>query len=187
LIRTWRRPLENLAVVLLPLAALCIGMELIFPTRHVLSASAPAGLQGHILLSILAYSVLMVAALEAGVLAVEDHLLRARRPLRAVQVLPPLQTLEGLMFQLIGAGFFLLSLGLMSGMMFLNDIFAQHLVHKTVLSIVAWLVFAILLFGRWRYGWRGRTAIRCTLGGFASLMLAYFGSKVVLELILHRV
>ncbi|MGQ0591475.1 MAG: cytochrome C assembly family protein [Gammaproteobacteria bacterium] len=187
LIATWRRPLENLAVVLLPLAALCIGMELIFPTRHVLLASAPAGLQGHILLSILAYSLLMVAALEAGVLAIEDHLLRARRPLRAVQVLPPLQTLEGLMFQLIGAGFFLLSLGLMSGMMFLNDIFAQHLVHKTVLSLLAWLVFAVLLFGRWRYGWRGRTAIRCTLGGFASLMLAYFGSKVVLELILHRV
>jgi len=187
LIATWRRPLENLAVVLLPLAALCIGMELIFPTRHVFSASAPAGLQGHILLSILAYSLLMLAALEAGVLAIEDHLLRARRPLRAVQVLPPLQTLERLMFQLIGAGFFLLSLGLMSGMMFLNDIFAQHLVHKTVLSIVAWLVFAVLLFGRWRYGWRGRTAIRCTLGGFASLMLAYFGSKVVLELILHRV
>ncbi|MGH8472324.1 MAG: cytochrome C assembly family protein, partial [Gammaproteobacteria bacterium] len=101
--------------------------------------------------------------------------------------LPPLQTLEGLMFQHIGAGFFLLSLSLMSGMMFLNDIFAQHLVHKTVLSLVAWLVFAVLLFGRWRYGWRGRTAIRCTLGGFASLMLAYFGSKVVLELILHRV
>ncbi len=187
LVATWRRPLENLAVVLLPLAALSIGMELVFPTRQVLVTSLPAGLRGHILLSILAYSLLMVAALEAGVLAIEEHLLRARRPLHALQVLPPLQTLESLLFQLIAAGFFLLSLGLMSGLMFLKDIFAQHLVHKTVLSILAWLVFAVLLYGRWRFGWRGRTAIRCTLGGFASLMLAYFGSKVVLELILHRV
>ena len=128
-------------------------------------------MQGHILLSILAYSLLMLAALEAGVLAVEDHLLRARRPLRAVQVLPPLQTLKGLMFQLIGAGFFLLSLGLMSGMMFLNDIFAQHLVHKTVLSLVAWLVFAVLLFGRSRCRSRSSTAIRCTLSRLASCWL----------------
>lgn len=64
--------------------------------------------------------------------------------------------------------------------------FAQHLVHKTVLGIIAWLVFAVLLWGRWRFGWRGRTAIRWTLSGAVTLMLAYFGSKLVLELLLHR-
>jgi ABC-type uncharacterized transport system permease subunit len=104
-----------------------------------------------------------------------------------MRILPPLQTLEFSMFQIIAFGFFLLSLGLISGLMFLKDMFAQHLVHKTVLSIIAWLVFAILLWGRHRFGWRGRTAIRYTLSGFGSLMLAYFGSKLVLELILHRV
>jgi ABC-type uncharacterized transport system permease subunit len=59
-------------------------------------------------------------------------------------------------------------------------------VHKTVLSILAWWVFAILLWGHWRYGWRGRTAIRWSLSGFVVLMLAYFGTKLVIELILKR-
>jgi ABC-type uncharacterized transport system permease subunit len=71
--------------------------------------------------------------------------------------------------------------------MFLDDMRAQHLGHKTILSVAAWSVFAVLLIGRYRNGWRGRKAVRYTLGGFTTLMLAYFGSKVVLELILHRV
>jgi len=87
---------------------------------------------------------------------------------------------------MIGVGFALLTLALVTGVLFLQDIFAQHLVHKTVLSIMAWCVFALLLWGRWRFGWRGRVAIRWTVGGFVFLMLAYFGSKLVLELILKR-
>ena len=70
--------------------------------------------------------------------------------------------------------------------MYLRDMFAQHLVHKTVLSIAAWLVFGILLIGRWRFGWRGRTAIRWTMSGFVTLLLAYLGSKWVLEVLLGR-
>jgi ABC-type uncharacterized transport system permease subunit len=91
-----------------------------------------------------------------------------------------------LLFQMIAIGFVLLSLALLSGLLFLEDIFTQHLVHKTVLSSIAWAVFGILLWGRWRFGWRGRTAIRWTLSGFATLALAYFGSKLVLELLLKR-
>ena len=94
--------------------------------------------------------------------------------------------MEKLLFQLIGAGFVLLSISLISGLLFVEDLFAQHLVHKTVLSIIAWFVFGILLAGRIWQGWRGQTAIRWTLGGFLALMLAYFGSKIVLELILNR-
>ena len=94
--------------------------------------------------------------------------------------------MESLLFQMIAIGFAILSLALLSGVLFLEDIFAQHLVHKTVLSLAAWLVFAVLLWGRFRFGWRGRTAIRWTLGGFAVLLLAYFGSKFVLELVLMR-
>ena len=101
-------------------------------------------------------------------------------------MLPPLQTMESLMFQMVAIGFTLLTLALVTGFLFLEDIFAQHLVHKTVLSIIAWVVFGILLWGRWRFGWRGRVAIRWTIGGFIFLMLAYFGSKFVLELILNR-
>jgi ABC-type uncharacterized transport system permease subunit len=180
------KPLETLAIVLLPLAALAIGLELLFPSLHLLPEDAPLGLRIHVMLSLLAYSLLAIAALQALALALEDRLLRQRRPLRMMRILPPLQTLEFSMFQIIAFGFFLLSLGLISGLMFLKDMFAQHLVHKTVLSIIAWLVFAILLWGRHRFGWRGRTAIRYALSGFGSLMLAYFGSKLVLELILHR-
>ena len=92
--------------------------------------------------------------------------------------------MENLLFDTIVTGFICLSLSLVSGMMFLENMFAQQLAHKTVLSILAWIVFAILLLGRWQLGWRGRTAIRWTLGGFISLMLAYFGSKFVLEVLL---
>ena len=87
---------------------------------------------------------------------------------------------------MIGTGFALLTLALLSGFAFLEDMFAQHLVHKTVLSTLAWLMFGGLLIGRLRYGWRGKTAIVWTLSGFAVLILAYFGSKMVLELILQR-
>jgi len=91
--------------------------------------------------------------------------------------------MEKLLFDFILAGFIGLTLALLSGFIFLEDLFSQHLVHKTALSIIAWLVFATLLIGRFTIGWRGRTAIRWTLSGFISLMLAYFGSKFVLEFI----
>jgi ABC-type uncharacterized transport system permease subunit len=94
--------------------------------------------------------------------------------------------MESLLFEMIGAGFALLTLALVSGFAFLEDMLAQHLVHKTVLSTLAWLVFGALLIGRFRYGWRGKTAIIWTLSGFVILILAYVGSKAVLELILQR-
>jgi ABC-type uncharacterized transport system permease subunit len=87
---------------------------------------------------------------------------------------------------MLGTGVGFLTISLISGFIFIEDLFAQHLVHKTVLSILAWIIFSGLLIGRSRYGWRGRTAIKWTLIGFVSLLLAYFGSKLVLELILNR-
>lgn len=94
--------------------------------------------------------------------------------------------MESLLFQLITVGFILLSVTLISGFFFLEDLFAQHVAHKTLLSLIAWCVFGVLLWGRWRFGWRGQTAIRWTLSGFGFLVLAFFGSKLVLELILRR-
>jgi ABC-type uncharacterized transport system permease subunit len=94
--------------------------------------------------------------------------------------------MESLLFQMLGAGIVFLTISLVSGFLFIEDLFAQHLVHKTVLSILAWVIFTGLLMGRRRYGWRGQTAIQWTLIGFVLLLLAYFGSKLVLELILHR-
>jgi ABC-type uncharacterized transport system permease subunit len=181
-----RQPVENLTIVLFPVAALTIVLEGYFHSEHILSPQTELGVTLHVLFSILAYSLLTISALQALFLAFQDYKLRNKTPGWIMRQLPPMQIMEKLLFQMIAVGFGFLSFSLISGMVFLEDIFAQHLVHKTVLSIVAWCVFAILLFGRWRYGWRGKTAIRWTLSGFVALMLAYFGSKMVLELILHR-
>jgi ABC-type uncharacterized transport system permease subunit len=178
------QPIENLGIVVLPLAALALLLDQIFTSQHILVVDGAQNIEIHIILSLLAYSLLSIAAVQAVLLAVQDHQLRHKHPGGFMRALPPMQVMESLLFQIIAVGFFLLSLALLSGIIYLDDIFAQHLVHKTALSILAWLVFAILLFGRWQAGWRGRTAIRWTLGGFVALLLAYFGSKLVLEVIL---
>ena len=124
----------------------------------------------------------------AILLAFQERALRNHRLDSGLfRALPPLTLTETLMFRLIGAGFVLLTLTLLSGVLFVDNLFAQHLVHKTVLSIAAWIVFGVLLFGRWRWGWRGRRAVRLTLAGMVVLLLAFFGSKFVLELVLKRV
>ncbi|MDQ2694132.1 MAG: cytochrome c biogenesis protein CcsA [Pseudomonadota bacterium] len=179
-------PVENLGIILLPFSAATVLLALAFPAEHIVADPRQWQLELHVLISILAYSLLALAAVQALLLAIQNHQLRNRRPGGFIRGIPPLVTMEALLFQLIGSGYVLLSLALVSGFLFLEDIFAQHLVHKTTLSLTAWLVFGILLWGRWRFGWRGRTAIRWTLSGFAVLVLAYFGSKLVLELVLHR-
>jgi len=153
-------------------------------TIHLLPPGSPPGLIFHVVTSIVAYSILGLAAIQAVVLSIQNSFLHKHQPGGLIRMMPPLRTMEALLFDAIIIGFICLSVSLITGIIFLENMFAQHLAHKTVLSIIAWLVFAILLTGRWLVGWRGRTAIRWTLGGFISLMLAYFGSKFVLELIL---
>jgi ABC-type uncharacterized transport system permease subunit len=186
LVSSLTKPVENLGLLVLPLAALTLYLESRYPSLDFMRGAAGWPIKIHVLLSMLAYSLLTLASVQAILLAVQDHHLHARQPVGFVRALPPLQTMESLLFEMIGAGFVLLTLALLSGFAFLEDMLAQHLVHKTVLSILAWLVFGALLLGRLRYGWRGRTAIIWTLSGFAILILAYFGSKAVLELILQR-
>ena len=138
----------------------------------------------HILLSVLAHSLLAIATLQALLLSYQYKKLKTRHPKGLIGILPPLQTMETLMFELVWAGFALLTLSILSGLIYLDNIFAQHLAHKTVFSILAWFIYATLLWGRHSIGWRGIIAIRWVLVGFAALMLAYFGSKIVLEVIL---
>lgn len=186
LLTTLKRPVENLGIALLPLAALAVLFSRLFSASAATHPAYTPGLDAHIVLSLLAYSVLAIAAVQAVLLAVQDHHLRHRQPGGFIRMLPPLQTMEHLLFQMLWAGFVALTLALVTGFVFLEDIFAQHLVHKTVLSIVAWLVFGTLLWGHRQFGWRGPKAIKLTLAGFVFLMLAYFGSKLVLEIILGR-
>jgi ABC-type uncharacterized transport system permease subunit len=177
-------PLENLTIILFPLAALTIGAQTYFYTEEIIAIHL--GMQLHVVSSILAYSLLSISAFQSLFLAIQDYQLHHKHPGWIIRALPPLQVMEILLFRVITIGVFFLSLSLVTGTVFLENIFAQHLVHKTVLSIIAWWIFAILLWGHWHYGWRGRTAIRWNLIGFFTLMLAYFGSKLVLELILKR-
>ena len=179
-------PVENLGVFLFPFSAVVILLSQLFPIEHILLRDLAIEIKLHILLSILAYSLISIAAIHAVLLAVQERQLRNRRPGGFIRALPPVQSMESLLFQMIGLGFFLLSLSLITGMIYLDNMFEQRVAHHTILSIVAWFVFAILLWGRWKFGWRSMTAVRWTLGGFFTLVLAYFGSKWVLEILLHK-
>lgn len=180
------KPIEKLGVAVFPIAALTLFLTIYFPNTEQVLQKYTWQMSTHILSSIIAFSLLNIAALQAIFLAIQEQQLRKHPPRRIILTLPSLQTMESLLFQMIGTGIIFLSVSLVSGFIFIDDLFAQHLVHKTVLSILAWLIFSLLLFGRIRYGWRGQTAIQWTLIGFTSLLLAYFGSKLVLELILNK-
>jgi len=180
-----QKPVDNLIIFLFPLAALTIGLDYTFQTERLLS-SGQLGVNIHIISSILAYSLLTISALQSLFLAVQEQRLHNHHPGWIIHRLPPLQVMETLLLQLIELGVLLLTISLITGAIFLENIFQQHLIHKTVLSTIAWGVYIILLWGRWQYGWRGKVLIRWNLIGFLVLMLAYFGSKLVLELILHR-
>jgi ABC-type uncharacterized transport system permease subunit len=181
-----RDNLFDASLVALPLAAVVLLFDWLFPARSIPLDHASAGTTVHILSSVLAFGFLSIAGVYALFVAIIDHFLRAHHLNTLVRSLPPLVVLERLLFRLIAVGFVLLTVSLGSGLAFVSDLFAQHLVHKTSLSILAWLVFGLLLFGRWRYGWRGRKAVRLCLAGIALLLLSYFGSKWVLENLLGR-
>lgn len=179
-----RLPIESLLTLLIPGAILSLMIGEWAPnTGHWVITDK--GLISHIVLSILAYSLITLAALQALFLAVQESVLRKHSHNRLFDLLPPLQTMEKLLFEMIGLGFLLLTLSIASGFFFLENMFAQHLAHKTILSILAWLIFGTLLAGRHIRGWRGITATKWTISGFIALMLAYFGSKFVLEIILQ--
>ena len=180
------QPVQALGVAIYPLAAVAALWAAVWPTPVSAIPLADWKIQLHVVLSLFSAGFLTLAAAQAVTLAIQDRLLHDRAADALVDALPPLQTMEEMLFLMIGLGFFTLSLSLLSGLLFVDNLLAQHLAHKTVLSSAAWGVFAFLLWGHWRWGWRGRTAIRWTLVGYGALILAYFGSKLVLEQILSR-
>ena len=153
---------------------------------HVGAEALDWRLQLHAWCALLAYAPLAIAALLAITLWLQERALRRREFHGWLRALPPLVELESLLFRTITVGFILLTATLLTGVLFVENLFAQHLVHKTVLSALSWLAFGALLLGRWRRGWRGATAVRWTLTAMALLILAFFGSKFVLELLLGR-
>jgi len=171
-------------VVVFPLAALLL--LLYHGHGHAPSPVLDWRLQLHAWLALLAYATLAIAALLAAMLWLQERALRRREFHAWLRTLPPLTQLETVLFRTITVGFVLLTLTLLTGVLFVEDFLSQHLVHKTVLSVLSWLVFGGLLLGRWRYGWRGVRAVHWTLTAMILLLLSFFGSKFVLELVLGR-
>lgn len=178
----------SIAVLYIGLTALSVLLPWLLQASHVLANAASPVFRAHLLMAMLAYSLFTLAALHAVLMAVvEKHLHRGRlSPL--FMSFPPLLTMEAWLFRLIHIAFILLTLTLVSGIAFSEALFGKALAfnHKTVFAILSWLIFAALLAGRHLRGWRGRMALRWTLAGFATLLLAYVGSRFVLEVILGR-
>ena len=185
LISSLKKELHNLFLLLFPLSA-CAVLSPMIATNPDWQHSLSYTIAPHVVLSLLAYSLLTIASLQALILGYQNHVLKNKNLIANARLLPPLQTMEALLFELLWVGEVLLTLAILSGFYFLEDMFAQHLVHKTVFALIAWSIYALLLWGRYQLGWRGNTAIRWALAGFICLMLAYFGSRIVLEIILQR-
>ena len=180
--------LEGLQTLVAPVAAVAVLLPLAFPSLRPLANTDLPAFTAHISIAMLAYSLLTIAALHALLMAVVERRLHHPAMPTVLTNLPPLLAMEKLLFRIIWVGFVLLTLTLISGIVFSEEVFGQPLkfTHKTLFGIVSWGVFAALLAGRQFYGWRGRIAIRWTLAGFIILLLAYLGSKFVLEVILQR-
>ncbi len=182
-------PLKAINRYVLAAAAICALLPFIFPAGRLLNFAVPA-FKFHLAISMLAYSFLTIAALHAVLILVQEKRLHNKGGASAASNLPPLMTMESLLFRILWAGFILLTLTVVSGIFFSEELFGKALdlrKHKTVFALISWLIFAVLLTGRKIYGWRGRTAVRFTLAGFVALFLAYIGSKFVIEVILQRV
>ena len=180
--------LDGLQALVLPLAAAAVLLAALMPPARAIPNTDLAAFKFHLLIAMLAYSLFTIASLHVALMALLERRLHDGTVTLVLQKLPPLLTMEALLFRIIWAGFVLLTLTLASGVVFSEELFgkAAPFNHKTVFGVVSWLIFAALLAGRRIYGWRGRMAVRWTLAGFLTLVLAYIGSKFVVEVLLGR-
>lgn len=179
------RPVAVLSVAAYPVAFTTLLLSVLFHDRYT-PRHFESGIGVHIVLSLLAYAVLAMATVHAVLLAVQNRLFRQHQVQGLLRLLPPLQVTEQILFELILTGFVLLTLAIVDGFLYVDDFLAQHLLHKTVLTIAGWLALGTLLVGHRVAGWRGLVAVRWTVSAFVLLVVAFFGSKFVLEMILHR-
>ena len=190
------RALPAIGTVVLPVAAVAallpailpVLVPTIFAAPHRFAYAGESVAAAHVAVALVSYALFLVAALQALVLMGLEKRLHRRLPDPGAAGLPPLLTLERFLFRLVTAGFVLLTLTLASGMLFSEQIFGKPVTfsHKPVFSVLGWLTFGALLWGRWRYGWRGRVALRWIIAGTVFVFLAYLGSKFVLEVLLGR-
>lgn len=180
--------LDGLQALVLPVAAVAVLFAGLLPSENPLPNTEYIVFKVHLVIAMLAYSLFTIASLHVLLMALLERRLHGGTVPLAFGQLPPLLTMERLLFKIIWAGFILLTATLLSGILFSEELFgkAARFNHKTVFGVLSWIIFAALLCGRHVYGWRGRVAVRWTLAGFLALVLAYVGSKFVLEVILGR-
>lgn len=180
--------MEGMQPMVLPLAAACAASPVLFPGAHLVTHAGSMGFKLHFLAAMLAYSLLTLSALHAIFMGFTENALHKRLLKRSLASLPPLMTMEKLLFRMLGLGFLLLTLAVGSGIFFSEQLFGKPFGfdHKTFFALASWAIFATLLIGRHAWGWRGRRALRWTLTGFALLILAYIGSRFVAEVLLNR-
>ena len=182
------RTMPAIGTVVLPVAALASLLPALTMNPHRFAYGGEPWAALHVGVALVSYALFLVAALQALVLMGLEKRLHRRLPDPGATGLPPLLTLERFLFRLVTVGFVLLTLTLASGMLFSEQIFGKPVMftHKSVFSVLGWLTFGALLWGRWRYGWRGRVALRWIIAGTVFVFLAYLGSKFVLEVLLGR-
>ena len=183
-----KHPLSSLQALVLPPAALFALLPAFSEHIYVMPEASAKLFIAHIAIALLAYSLFTFAALHALLMTIAERSLHNKPTMIKLPSFPPLLVMENLLFKVITIGFVLLTFTIASGMLFSEEIFGKPLQfnHKVVFSIASWLIYGWLLLGRYQYGWRGKKAINLTLWGFGLLLLAYVGSKFVLEVILNR-
>lgn len=174
------KPVANLGLIIFPLAAFSMILAISAPGQHIIDTGADPRQLVHILLSVLTFSILVMAALQAMLLAYQQHRLRTKQ----FYQLPPLETMEKLLFQLIMLGFLFLTVLLITSFYFYHAVLWQRFLQKSVFASAAWLMFAVLLLGRQVLGWRGKKAVYCTLAGIGLLILTYISTSVLIGSVL---
>ncbi|MHB1512902.1 MAG: cytochrome C assembly family protein [Acidiferrobacter sp.] len=188
LIASLRKPIGSLGAFIMPSTAIATIGQIFLPASSEDTRISDPWLVAHIVISILAYSLLSIAVVQSLFLWVQESRLRRRYTRQPLRAIPPMETMETLMFEMIQVGFLLLTLTLVSGFFFSEQLFGNPLpfTHHSILSLVAWLAFAVLLIGRRQFGWRGLNAVRWTIGGFVLLVFAYLSAEFLFKLVLPR-
>ncbi|MEB3753967.1 cytochrome C assembly family protein [Acinetobacter sp. MD2(2019)] len=180
------RPVTALNLIGIPVAATGLIFGFAFSQPNQYATEHALGLDIHIILSLSAYAVLLMATIHAILMWLQDRELKKKQKRLWVNLLPPFQIMESLLFDMLITGFITLSIALVFGFVMVDNFLTQHLAHKTVFSIFSWFIYGALLIGHFKFGWRGQKAIRFTLIGFFLLAMGFIGSKFVLEMILGR-
>ena len=180
-------PIRTLGVLVFPLTVVSLLFSFLWG-YEVGSKNPELNAQGlafasHIMVSLLSYSLITIAAIQSMLYMYQERLIKKRTASTMLLTLPPLQTMEQLLFRLVTVGFALLTLTLLSGVIFSQEIFGQPFTfeHHTIIASISWLVFAILLFKRFNSGLRGSQAAVWTIAGFLIMQIGYFGTKIVTE------